>query len=154
MTSKIRYSFCSFCSALLVMATSIPVVQARVICPAFGNAVQFDNQECWFQNKCSLTNHCNSRQSIDIPLVIDHSGGHTIRVWGLLPSAGITLTCQAFAIDHSATIVDQSPRLSFPQTGMPISIELRSISVPSEGTAYVNCQADQGAIILSVNDES
>lgn len=90
MTSKVPYAICS---ALIAMITSIPAAQANVVCPAFGNAVPFTNQNCWFQNKCSMTNQCTARQSIDIPIVIQRSGRHTILVWGTAPRLGVALEC-------------------------------------------------------------
>jgi hypothetical protein len=109
---------------------------------------------CLAINTATLQNNCGHTVSLDIPLTVDTAGVKTVTVTAFGATSANNVGCRADATDKTVLthIFSNGGAYQFlPSFGSRVDINLSGVTVPNAGQLMVNCQVNNGGLVLTEN---
>ncbi len=137
----------------LALAGSPLSADARGVSARSGSSAYFSEGGCWAPNGPTMTNsYCSGFRAWHSPLILDGSlnGWFYPTVTATAVGNAGNLVCQAMSTDRYGNLVMASGYFMMSAFNTPTNLIL-SVWVPTGGVAMIDCFANQGSSVHSVN---
>jgi hypothetical protein len=138
-------------SVLVAMAFVPLSVAARTMPASSGKAVNWSENSCFGMNGSSMTNHCTSPKSFELPLTVDNAGWKTVYVTAYGASSANNVGCAAAGVNREMTAFWSSPGVWLGGFGSSQVLTLTNIYVPAGGYMFANCTMHPGGRVNVVD---
>jgi hypothetical protein len=108
----------------------------------------FDNPDCW--NGVPAYNYCSTAQSPWWDLTVDNTGAKSVTVYVKAASASANVQCAAWGVSSDYSTVTMSSVVSATVFGSVTPLTMSGVTVPSNGTLWVDCSVGPASSIYTL----
>lgn len=148
-TSK-RNMFVAMAFAGAVLAAGAPAF-ALSVTGFSGKTTPSSSSNCMTEVNGGVVNNCGAQTNFQIPLAVNQ-GSHTVNVTAFNQGGG-TFWCQLVAVDNAGNVCASGCKSSqvFINTGLVQSYSVGPVTVPGQGSLYLNCDVNAHGEVFNVN---